>query len=194
MHQWLWNQHRTPAVPGIMVWPGNVTRGGIFLLPEARPDHLSENRFPRDWLPAHTFIPWGWLPAQPFICFVFSCKFPTHKARISPHFLVWWMKKYYFWTQSGQIVIDLSQIRLGKDKLGIMPLMPEQIPFHFTDSLHACLEQHPRETKVLRWDFDNFSLHYTYIYQNNWIWNQTKEGIQRKCNFIILNTKKLPNF
>ena len=44
-------------------------------------------------------------------------------------------KKYYFWTQSGQIVIDLSQIRLGKDKLGIMPLMPEQIPFHFTDSL-----------------------------------------------------------
>ena len=39
---------------------------------------------------------------------------------------------------------------------------------------HACPEQHPTETKVLRWDFHNFGLHYTHIYKNNWIWNQNQ--------------------
>ena len=48
---------------------------------------------------------------------------------------------------------------------------------------HACLEQHPTETKVLRWDFHNFGLHYIHTYQNNWIWNQNQREIWENAIF-----------
>ena len=53
------------------------------------------------------------------------------------------------------------------------------------DSLgsHACLEQHPTETKVLRWDFHNFGLHYIHTYQNNWIWNQNQREFWENAVF-----------
>ena len=48
---------------------------------------------------------------------------------------------------------------------------------------HACLEQHPTETKVLRWDFHNFGLHYIHTYQNNWIWNQNQREFWENAIF-----------
>ena len=51
------------------------------------------------------------------------------------------------------------------------------------ETFHACLEQHPTETKVLRWDFHNFGLHYIHTYQNNWIWNQNQREFWENANF-----------
>ena len=50
-------------------------------------------------------------------------------------------------------------------------------------AFHACLEQHPTETKVLRWDFHNFGFHYIHTYQNSWIWNQNQREFWENANF-----------
>ena len=43
------------------------------------------------------------------------------------------MKKYLFWSKSGQIVLDLDKFKLGKHKLGNMPLLPLKIHSDFPD-------------------------------------------------------------
>ena len=52
------------------------------------------------------------------------------------------------------------------------------------DLLHACLEWKSPEIKVLRWDFDELSVHYTHSDQNNWIWNQNQRDLRE---ITILN-------
>ena len=59
-------------------------------------------------------------------------------------------------------------------------------------SSHACLEQDPTETKVLRWDFHNFGLHYIHTYQNSWIWNQNQGEFWENANFSF-KILKLPS-
>ena len=66
-----------------------------------------------------------------------------------------------------------------------LSLSSTQIPpdWRWEVGLHACLEQHPTETKVLRWDFHNFGLHYIHTYQNSWIWNQNQREFWENANF-----------
>ena len=59
-------------------------------------------------------------------------------------------------------------------------------------TVHACPEQRPTETKVLRWDFHSFGLHYTPTYQKNWFWNKNQREFWENALFLFQIAKYCP--
>ena len=107
-----------------------------------------------------------------------------HKFLLMKYLTGWWQESRHPKSKTGWKTYSKRKIEKLKCSLGILHVYPRgisQIAFMYT---HACLEWKSPEIKVLRWDFDELSIHYTHSDQNNWIWNQNQRDLKE---IIILN-------